>query len=249
MAQTMPRDVGIVLPVVLVLAFCLAGCNKSNHSVGKHLQCRFENMAEDDVIASIVDRLQKRGFLPEDGSSFRRGNTSLRVKPMTHNYVQVDWTVKGRSDARVQEEYDNVVKLVQTIIREVEADDRSLENKVSETQETGEARMSVETNIVQNPDGRFCLTVMESSDESMEVFEELGLEGGGYTWEGIANVLIKTRLADKSKDFDIGAEADNMYVYSNNRASLEALEDLIVAIDSDEQRLREVLATAGDSIE
>ena len=109
--------------------------------------------------------------------------------------------------------------------------------------------MSVETNIYQNSDGRFCLTVMEASDQTIDVFEEFERQGGGYTWEGIARALIESHLADKSTDFDVGAEADNMYVYSSNRASLEALEALIVAIDSDEPRLREVLASAGDSIE
>ena len=77
----------------------------------------------------------------------------------------------------------------------------------------------------------------------------LELQGGGYTWEGIAEALAGGHLAENAVALEFGAEADNMYVFSADRATLETLQRLVQAVDVDPDFLRRTIEGAGDDIE
>ncbi|MFT5684515.1 MAG: hypothetical protein ACI8RZ_005456 [Myxococcota bacterium] len=96
---------------------------------------------------------------------------------------------------------------------------------------------------------RFCLTVMDPTDASYALFEELGLQGGGYTWEGIAEVLIGREMPKLRERLDIGAEADNMYVYCEDRRALEALGKSLDRVAHDMHELRSILENESNDIE
>ena len=108
--------------------------------------------------------------------------------------------------------------------------------------------MSVVTNLFDDGDGKHCLMVMEGSDQTFAVFEQLGLQGGGYTWEGIIRSLIDHQMTDMS-EFDLGAEADNAYVYSTSEVALKELRGLIVGIDQDAALLRNAISQADENLE
>ena len=109
--------------------------------------------------------------------------------------------------------------------------------------------MTVETKIFDNEDGRHCLTVMDGSSQTIDTFEELELQGGGYTWEGVLHGLVSLRLSESSSAFDIGAESDNAYVYSKDEAALRSLQEHVMSADSDTTLLRAAIDAAGEDIE
>ncbi len=107
--------------------------------------------------------------------------------------------------------------------------------------------------IFQNDDGRYCLMILDSDldEEAFDLFEERELQGGGYTFQGIVEWLIENRLPKDAaaRLQDLGAEADNMYLYSEDRALLDQVADLFRATVTDLQQLADVLDQAGEDIE
>ena len=81
--------------------------------------------------------------------------------------------------------------------------------------------MSANIQIFDSEDGRFCLTAMIEEELPDAVFAEMELQGGGYTWEAVFRALLRMRLPQAVEALDIGAEADNMYAYSEDRETLE----------------------------
>lgn len=103
--------------------------------------------------------------------------------------------------------------------------------------------------IIQYDDGRFGLTIMEPGSPDApywQVFEDNDLEGGGYTWEGLIESLIRLRTPDAMSSIEIGAEADNAYVNSADRNILERIASLIEEAINEEKLLREAIENADD---
>jgi hypothetical protein len=86
--------------------------------------------------------------------------------------------------------------------------------------------MEAYINIFQDDEVGYCLTVTDTDDRTYALFEEMELQGGGYTWEGIVTALAEMRMPEAVLKLRIGAEADNMYVYCPDRAVLERLAQL-----------------------
>lgn len=107
----------------------------------------------------------------------------------------------------------------------------------------------IDIDVFENPDGRFCLTVMIEDEACDALFQERRLQGGGYTWEAILRSLLSMRLPETLACLDIGAEADNMYAYSRNRDMLEAAGSLLKAAAVDQGLLRAAIENAGEDIE
>lgn len=105
------------------------------------------------------------------------------------------------------------------------------------------------TSIFENYDGRFCLTVMDESPSTSNVFDQQGLQGGGYTWEGIVRALVDMRMPGTLPTLDIGAEADNMYVYCKSRQVLEDIAALVQLAIADQTLLLAAIDHAGSDLE
>ena len=78
--------------------------------------------------------------------------------------------------------------------------------------------METNIDIFQDDQGQFCLTVMDAYERTYALFEELELQGGGYTWEGIVTALVEMNMPEALPSLQIGAEADNMHVYCRDRS-------------------------------
>jgi hypothetical protein len=109
--------------------------------------------------------------------------------------------------------------------------------------------MKTDINIFQTDDGEFCMTVIDADERTYELFEELELQGGGYTWEGIVTALIEMRMPEALPTLRIGAEADNMYAYSRDRDVLERIAELIRTACADHTLLKAAIDHAGDDLE
>src|SRR3954471_15197358 len=106
--------------------------------------------------------------------------------------------------------------------------------------------------IFQDPKGRHCLTIGDTDihEKTNALFEDRGLQGNGYTWEGIVAALIALHLpAEAARLRDLGAEADNVYLYCDDRALLERVAELFRQALADHQLLEQAIEQAGDDLE
>jgi hypothetical protein len=109
--------------------------------------------------------------------------------------------------------------------------------------------MEAYINIFQDDDVGFCLTVTDTDDRTYALFEELELQGGGYTWEGIVTALAELRMPEALPTLQIGAEADNMYAYCPDRGVLERLAQVIREACADHELLKAAMKHAGENLE
>lgn len=96
---------------------------------------------------------------------------------------------------------------------------------------------------------RYLLVVAAIDDDTGALFDQMGLQGGGYTWEGLAHALIALKAPDLAAQVEINAEGDEMYTYAATREPLERLEALLLAACSDHSLLRAAINEAGDDLE
>jgi hypothetical protein len=108
----------------------------------------------------------------------------------------------------------------------------------------------METNIgIFDDDGRFCLTIMDADESTYALFDERELQGGGYTWEGIVRSLVDMHMPDALPKLDIGAEADNMYIYTKDKQLLEDVAKLVRSAIADQDLLIAAIDHAGEDLE
>lgn len=81
--------------------------------------------------------------------------------------------------------------------------------------------------------------------ELMPVIEAAGLEGNGYTWEGVARLLVARHLPDLADQLEHDSESGMFAVYSSNRKVLESLGALMRDLYRSPERLS-VLLTSVD---
>ncbi len=97
--------------------------------------------------------------------------------------------------------------------------------------------------------GQWCLDLTEADKSLAEFFDDRGLEGGGYTWEGILRALVEIRLPEALPRLDFGAEADNMNIYSDDRILLELVAALARSAAADRRVLVAAIKHAGEDLE
>lgn len=111
----------------------------------------------------------------------------------------------------------------------------------------------METAIQISDDGRgqggFLLTLIDADDRTVALFEDRGLQGGGYTWEGIVTALVEMRMPESLPKLEIGAEADNMYIYCADRKLLEQVAGLVRTAIADHDLLVAAIEHAGEDLE
>ena len=112
-----------------------------------------------------------------------------------------------------------------------------------------ETRVETNINIFQDGERGFCLTVMDADDQTHALFENMELQGGGYTWEGIVTALVEINMPQALPSVRIGAEADNMYAYCQDRSILERLAKLIRNACADHKLLSAAIEHAGENLE
>jgi hypothetical protein len=112
-----------------------------------------------------------------------------------------------------------------------------------------DSSMSTPVDIFEDDDGRFCLTIQDTDPRTATLFEKRGLQGGGYTWEGVLTSLLQQNLPEALLSLDIGAEADNMHAYCDDRALLEKVAELVRVATTNHKLLIAAIAKAGEDLE
>jgi hypothetical protein len=83
--------------------------------------------------------------------------------------------------------------------------------------------------LVAHDDGEYSLNLDIGSvpREALMVFEERGLEAGGYTWVGVADALLRSSAPEFADAMDYDPEASMFTAFGPNRAALMRLGELL----------------------
>jgi hypothetical protein len=97
--------------------------------------------------------------------------------------------------------------------------------------------------LVDHGEGRYSLCLDDFRMPTVPVFEERGLQGGGYTWEAVADSLARIRRPELVDGVDYDCEA-GMFVAIGTRPTLIAMAHLLQEALQDEGLLRAAVDAA-----
>lgn len=98
--------------------------------------------------------------------------------------------------------------------------------------------------LLEVDDGGFVLTLEAGATAVDDAIVALGHEPNGYFWEGIVTQLVEHDAPELADRFDSDPEAGAYVAISEDRDVLERLGALLARVANDEERLRELVATA-----
>jgi Immunity protein 51 len=87
--------------------------------------------------------------------------------------------------------------------------------------------------------------LLSDFDAAQPTFERLGLEGGGYSWAGVARSAIRTHAPDLADRVRFDPEAGMFVAYGTDAAALKKLGRLLALACHDPKEL-ERLIRAGE---
>jgi hypothetical protein len=97
--------------------------------------------------------------------------------------------------------------------------------------------------LVDHGEGRYSLCLDDFRMPRVALFDERGLQGGGYTWEALADSLARLRRPELVDGLSYDSEA-GMFVAIGTRPTLVALAHLLQEAMDDEALLRAALDAA-----
>lgn len=97
--------------------------------------------------------------------------------------------------------------------------------------------------LVDHGEGRFSLCLDDFRMPYVPLFDERGLQGGGFTWEGVADSLARLYRPELVDGIGYDSEA-GMFVAIGTRKTLMALASLLQDAMADPALLREAVEAA-----
>jgi hypothetical protein len=97
--------------------------------------------------------------------------------------------------------------------------------------------------LVDHGEGRYSLCLDDYRMPSVALFDERGLQGGGYTWEAIADSLMRLRRPELVSGVSYDTES-SMFVAMGTRPTMLALAHLLQEALNDEALLRAAVDAA-----
>ncbi|MFT3695736.1 MAG: Imm51 family immunity protein [Kofleriaceae bacterium] len=95
--------------------------------------------------------------------------------------------------------------------------------------------------LVETSPGKFSL-LLSTFSPADQIFDAAGMEGGGYSWEGIARFVIEE---DEIQNVGLDPEGSMFCAYGEDRATLETLGERLASLFHDHTALAEAIATIG----
>jgi hypothetical protein len=94
--------------------------------------------------------------------------------------------------------------------------------------------------LVDHGAGRYSLCLDDFRMPQLPLFEERGLQGGGYTWDAVVDSLVRLRRPDLAPDLTYDSEA-GMFVALGSRETLRVVARLIQEAIASPAVLREAV--------
>jgi hypothetical protein len=101
--------------------------------------------------------------------------------------------------------------------------------------------------LIEITPGNFNLT-LGTFGEWEGVFEEMGKEGGGYGWQGVADSLVRLKAPKLKKKLDYDPEASCFVAFGTDREALAELAALILKAMADPEPLKEAIRKANPKL-
>ncbi|RKS79883.1 immunity protein 51 of polymorphic toxin system [Actinomadura pelletieri DSM 43383] len=101
--------------------------------------------------------------------------------------------------------------------------------------------------LVETRSGKFSLLLDAGTTKVDGLVAQLGHEPNGYFWEGVARFLVKTEAPDLDGRFSYDPEAGMFCAYGEDRAALQELAEVMLAVIADGDRMRGLVASAESS--
>jgi len=98
--------------------------------------------------------------------------------------------------------------------------------------------------LVEIEPNKFSLLLTEFEPAS-EVFDAAGIEGGGYSWEGVARYVLEVVAPDLKPRVGLDPEASMFCAYGEDRAALEQLGGQLSRLFNDKTALAAVIEEVG----
>ncbi|UGT45502.1 immunity 51 family protein [Nocardia yamanashiensis] len=90
--------------------------------------------------------------------------------------------------------------------------------------------------------GHYCLMLSDNHMVELEdVFAVHGYEGGGYSWTGVAEVIVRLRAPELRGRMGFDPEAGTFVAYGDDAAALRQLGTLLRQAFSDRELLSELI--------
>jgi hypothetical protein len=101
--------------------------------------------------------------------------------------------------------------------------------------------------LIETTAGNYSLMLTEF-DEWAGTFEEMGQDGGGYGWHGVADALVRLRAPKLKKKFDYDPEGSMFVAFGKDKDALTQLARLILTAMADPAVLKEAIAKANPKL-
>ena len=101
--------------------------------------------------------------------------------------------------------------------------------------------------LIETTPGSFSL-MLTAFDQWATTFEEMGQEGGGYGWHGVADALVRLKAPKLKKKLDFDPEGSMFVAFGKDRDALTQLANLMLEAMGDPAILREAIGKANPKL-
>ena len=99
--------------------------------------------------------------------------------------------------------------------------------------------------LVEHENGQYSLILSDNNFIAYApIFEEMGWEGGGYNWAGVADSLVRMKAPALAEKLSYDPEAGMFAAVSEDREALEQVGLLLRSAMNDPELLREAIEKA-----
>jgi hypothetical protein len=106
-----------------------------------------------------------------------------------------------------------------------------------------ESRAFAPCRLVPHEDGSYSLC-FDAFEATQAIFEEMGWDGGGYSWHGVVDALVQLKAPDLQEKLDYDPEASMFVALSEDQEALAQVAGLIREAIDDPTILREAIENA-----
>ena len=101
--------------------------------------------------------------------------------------------------------------------------------------------------LIETSSGNFSLMLTEF-DKWAGTFEEMGQEGGGYGWHGVADALVRLKAPKLKKKINYDPEGSMFVAFGEDKDALRQLGRLILSAMADPAVLKEAITNANPKL-
>ena len=98
--------------------------------------------------------------------------------------------------------------------------------------------------LIETTPGKFSLLLSEF-EPAAEVFEEAGVDGGGYAWAAVARHVVENEATELEEIVDFDPESSMFCAFGEDRAALTKLGVQLAQLFRDKRRLAKIIDAIG----